>query len=298
MAHVPVLLNRVLEILRPLPDKFIIDGTVDGGGHAAEIVKRLEPNGIFLGIDWDESMITDSKSRIGQVPKVEVHLVLGNYADLPAILKSKKLGRADGLLLDLGLSSEQLENSGKGFSFMKDEPLIMRYALDGPTAAEIINGRNEKELADVFFRYGEERYARNIAKGIIEARRKKRIITTFDLVEAIRGAVPKSYERGRIHPATRIFQALRIYVNNELGNLESVLKSLHNILKPGGVIIIISFHSLEDRIVKNYFRDMEKQGLIQIITKKPMVAEREEILINPRSRSAKLRAAIIKIPKY
>ncbi len=293
MVHVPVLLNKVLEIFSPLSDKFIIDGTVDGGGHAVEIVKRLEPNGIFLGIDWDKSMITGSKSRIGQTPKVKVHLIEGNYADLPAILKNKKQGKADGLLLDLGLSSEQLESSGKGFSFMKDEPLIMRYAQEGPTAAEIINGQNEKELVDIFFRYGEERYARSIGKRIVEIRRRKRIITTFDLVEAIRGAVPKSYERGRIHPATRIFQALRIYINNELGNLESVLKSLPNILKPGGVIVIISFHSLEDRMIKNYFRDMGKQGLIQIITKKPIVAEREEILVNPRSRSAKLRAALI-----
>lgn len=301
MAHIPVLLNKVLEILRPLPGRFIIDGTVDGGGHAAEIIRRLEPHGTFLGIDWDKSMLASAKSKIGSAGRgVKIILAHDNYANLPAILKNKKLSKADGLLLDLGFSSEQLDfpaHAGKGFSFLRDEPLIMRYEDYGPTAAEVVNGKSEEDLAVIFWRYGEERFSRKIAKKIVESRKKRRIITTFDLVEVITSVVPKFYERGRIHPATRVFQALRIYINNELNNLETVLTNLTSILKPKGVAVIISFHSLEDRLVKNNFRDMSHRGILEIINKKPLVAEAAEIKINPRSRSAKLRAAIIKTPK-
>ncbi len=299
MKHVPVLLNKVLEILDAGPRKFIIDGTVDGGGHAVEIIKRLSPNGVFLGIDWDKSMLAEAESRVAPVANgVKVVLVEGNYANLPAILKNKKLGKADGLLLDLGFSSDQLEGSGKGFSFLKDEPLIMRYASKGLSAAEVINGRGEVDLADIFWRYGDERMSRRIAKKVVEARKRKRILTTFDLVEAVKSAVPGNYERGRIHSATRVFQALRIYVNRELENLEEILKNLPSILKPDGIAAIISFHSLEDRLVKNYFREMEKNGLAKILTKKPIIPEKQEIMVNLKSRSAKLRAAEIKVPKY
>ena len=299
MKHVPVLLNKVLEILTPGPRKFIIDGTVDGGGHAVEIVKRLNPSGMFLGVDWDKSMLAEAKSKVALVMnRVKVTLVEGNYADLPVILRDKKLGKADGLLLDLGFSSDQLENSGKGFSFLKDEPLIMRYASRGLSAAEVINGRGEADLADIFWKYGDERMSRKIAKKVVEARKRKRILTTFDLVEVVKSAVPGNYERGRIHPATRVFQALRIYVNRELENLEDILKNLPSILKPNGVVVIISFHSLEDRLVKNYFKGMEKNGLLNILTKKPIVPEKEEVIANLKSRSAKLRAAEIKVPKY
>ncbi|OGI99993.1 16S rRNA (cytosine(1402)-N(4))-methyltransferase [Candidatus Nomurabacteria bacterium RIFCSPLOWO2_02_FULL_40_10] len=299
MKHVPVLLNKVLEILDASPRKFIIDGTVDGGGHAVEIIKRLSPNGVFLGIDWDKSMLAEAKSRVTSPNSgVRVFLIEDNYANLPAILKDKKLGKADGLLLDLGFSSDQLESSGRGFSFLKDEPLIMRYASKGISAAEVINGRGEADLADIFWKYGEERMSRRIAKKIVEARKRKKILTTFDLIEAVKSAVPGNYEKGRIHPATRVFQALRIYVNGELDNLEGILKNLSSILKPQGIITIISFHSLEDRLVKNYFKGMEKNGLLTILTKKPIVPEKEEIIANPKSRSAKLRAASIKIPIF
>ena len=297
MSHTPVLLNKVLEILRPLPGSFIIDGTVDGGGHAEKILARLGSKGTFLGLDLDGELLEKTHTGL-KGAKAKVILINDNYANLPSILKNRHLGKADGLLLDLGFSSEQLEESGRGFTFTKDEPLLMNYEIKGVTAAEVVNGLEEKKLAEIFWLYGEERFSRQIAKRIVEARRRKKIVTTFDLVEAIKSAVPKFYEKGRLHPATRVFQSLRIYVNKELDNLETILKNLTDILKLDATVIIISFHSLEDRLVKTYFREMEKKGYLKIITKKPIVADFEEVRLNPRSRSAKLRAATIKINKY
>ncbi len=292
--HVPVLLNEVLEKLDPQKGEFFIDGTIGAAGHAEEILKRLDKEGKFLGIDWDKKAI--ERLQNGKLKDFEnIILTSGNYADIPRILKKNKLPKADGLLIDLGFSSDQLDNSKKGFSFLKNEVLDMRYAPERRmAAAEIVNSFGEKELADIFYKYGEERFSRQIAKKIVEERRKKRIMTTGDLTEIIKKAVPKNYERGRIHPATRVFQALRIYVNGELNNLETVLKNLKKILKGRGRVGIISFHSLEDRIVKNYFKDLEKAGEIKILTKKPVMAGQEEIKKNPRSRSAKLRVAFIK----
>ena len=297
MSHTPVLLNKVLEVLSPEPGSFVIDGTVDGGGHAEKIIKAIGPKGTFLGLDLDNELLEKTRARFKEA-KAKVILINDNYANLPNILKDRHLGKANGLLLDLGFSSEQLEDSGRGFSFTRNEPLLMNYKSSGVTAAEVVNGLEEKKLAEIFWLYGEERFSRQIAKHIIEARRHKKIITTFDLVEIIKNAVPKFYEHGRLHPATRVFQALRIYVNQELSNLEEILKNLTNILKPDAVVAIISFHSLEDRLVKNYFKEMDKEGTIKIITKKPIVAEVDEVRLNPRSRSAKLRAGIIKIHKY
>ena len=331
MPHVPVLLDKALEVLAVAPGKFIIDGTVDGGGHGLEIARRLGPSPsrlglrshsgrrcskalatereggsglrhreggpeeIFLGVDRDWELLTKLKSRIAKENTgrsgAKIILEHGSYAELPEILAAHRLPKADGLLLDLGFSSEQVD-SGRGFSFQTDEPLDMRYdTRTGVTAAEVVNQRQEKELADIFYRYGEERFSRKIAKEIVAGRKQKRILTTFDLVEAIRRAVPRGYERGRINPATRIFQALRIYVNDELGELEKVLNRLQEIIVPGGRVTIISFHSLEDRIAKNGFREAERDGILKIITKKPIVPAEEEILRNSRSRSAKLRAA-------
>lgn len=306
MTHVPVLLKEAIEILGLKPGKFIIDGTVGAGGHAAEILKKIEPGGTLLGIDWDDSAIERAKLNVkGQTSKVI--FVHENYADLPKILKEKNLLKADGLIIDLGFSTEELEKSGRGFSFLKDEPLDMRYDIGEvesekgkvksgeriQTVAEIVNSYSEKELADIFYIYGEERMSRQIAKKIVEERRKERIMTTGRLVEVVKMAVGKGYEKGRINPATRVFQALRIYVNKELENLETILKNLPEIIRPNGRVVIISFHSLEDRIVKNYFKQMEKEGKGEILTKKPVVASKEEIISNPRSRSAKLRAIII-----
>ena len=293
MAHTPVLLNKVLELLAPMPGQFVIDGTMDGGGHAAPIIKRITPKGTFLGVDLDKEMIVEAKKKFSGDEGVDINLVESNYADIPKILKDKKLGLADGLLLDLGFSSSQLE-SGRGFSFRKDEPLLMTYGSTGPTAAEAVNGLSEKELADVFYTYGEERRSRQIAKRIVEARKKKRIMTTGELASVISGTVGKSYEGGRIDPSTRVFQALRIYVNKELENLAQVLTELESILRPGGIAAIISFHSLEDRLVKQAFRQMERDGVVEILTKKPITADLEEQRNNPRSRSAKLRAIVMK----
>lgn len=292
MPHIPVLLKEVVELLDPKPGEFIIDGTAGDGGHLAALLREVGENGKVLGIDFDPSAVERLEKKLGK--EKSVILVNDNYAHTAEILESNHLPKADGLLIDLGFSSPQIENSGRGFSFLRDEPLDMRYQVSETraTAAEVVNGLPEQELADVIYRFGEERMSRRVAKAIVEARRKKRIETTLELAEIVKGALPKSYERGRIHPATRTFQALRIYVNDELTNLERVLTNVPRILNSGGRIAIISFHSLEDRIVKNTFRDMHKAHAAELLTKKPIVAQEEEIRMNPRSRSAKLRVAI------
>lgn len=291
MAHVPVLLNQVLEILEPKSGKIFVDGTVGSGGHAVPVIERLVPDGIFLGIDWDETTIENLESRIENLKLRLKKIVIraGNYADLPEILKEEKLGKVDGLLLDLGFSSGQLE-SGKGFSFAKDEPLIMTYSKDRLPAYRALRQLGKAELTEIIRTYGEERYASPIAKAIWERERKQPIKTSGELQEVIRRAVPKGYERGRINPATRTFMALRIYLNDELGNLEKFLKAVPEVTAKRGRIAVISFHSLEDRLVKNYFRGFAKEGRAKLITKKPITPSDDEIRSNPRSRSAKLRA--------
>ncbi len=297
MKHIPVLPKEVIEYLKPERGEFFIDGTVDGGGHAREIIKRIMPGGKFLGVDLDGSMIEKLKrdpELKDYAKQGEVKLVNGNYADLLKILENESLPKADGLLLDLGFSSEQLEASGRGFSFKKDEPLLMTYDDAAVPVKDILRQLNEKELADVIYELSGERFSRKIAAAIKQAGRKKKIETTGELNEIIEGTLPKSYERGRIEPATRTFQALRIYANRELENIENVLKQITRIVKPGGRVAIISFHSLEDRTVKNGFRNLDKEGEIEILTKKPVRPSREEARENPRSRSAMLRAAVIK----
>ena len=284
--HFPVLTKEVLEFLNPRLGENFIDCTVDGGGHAREILKKISPDGKLLGIDLDSEMIKNTRLEINDENLI---LVNENFKNLKKIIEEKKFSRVSWILIDLGWSSTQIEKSGRGFSFLKDEPLDMRYSSSGMTAAEAANQLSEKDLADIFWQYGEERFSRRIAKKIVEARKKKRILTTFDLVEAVKTAVPRSYERGRIHPATRVLQGLRIYVNQELENLKEVLPQAVEILAPGGRLAVISFHSLEDRIVKNFFREMKKEGRLEILTKKPVVPSDEEIKLNPRSRSAKLR---------
>lgn len=300
--HTPVLLQEVIKFLDPRPGDFIIDGTVDGGGHAAAILKKISPGGIFLGIDWDKTIIKLAQKKIAEILNsksqiLKVILECGNYADLPEILKKNKLGKADRLFLDLGFSSNQLEGSGKGFSFSPravDEPLIMTYGDERKPVARILREARENDLADIIYKFSGERFSRRIAKAIKEREKIKPIITAGELRDVIAGAVPKSYEKGRMPPATRTFQALRIYANDELGNLEKVLCGLKKILKPGGRAAVISFHSLEDKIVKNVFREMGKGGQGEIITKKPVKPTKEEIDKNPRSRSAKLRVIVLK----
>lgn len=269
MAHISVLLKESLELLDPKSGEFFIDGTFGAGGHSRAIEERIKPNGKLFSIDWEKT---------GE-----------NFADLPEILERKNLGKADGLILDLGISSEQLDGSGRGFSFQKDEPLLMTYDRAGEPVKRILKQLSQDDLEKIIRVYGEERYAGRIANAIKERGRKRPIETTGELAEIIKSAVPGNYERGRIHPATRTFQALRIYANQEMENLERILKNLDKILKPGGRAAIISFHSLEDRMVKNCFRDYAKADKGEILTKKPIVPAKGEILENPRSRSAKMR---------
>jgi 16S rRNA (cytosine1402-N4)-methyltransferase len=285
-VHKPVLLEEAINVLNPQPGEFFIDGTLGGGGHASEIIRKISPRGIFLGIDWDETAV--EKFKIGLRNKTsKIFLVNGNYKNIPAITEEKKLGKADGVLLDLGFSSDQLEGSGRGFSFLRDEPLFMTYSKESKPAYRVLSEESEKKLKEIIKELGEERFAGRIAKAI---KKNLPVLTSGKLAAVVAGAVPSGYERGRLHPATRTFQALRIFVNRELENLKTFLEEIVPVLKPGGRIAVISFHSLEDRIVKNYFRDFKREKVGELITKKPIVPGDGEIRGNPRSRSAKLRA--------
>lgn len=289
MSHQPVLLEEVIKVLDPKAGEFFIDATAGRGGHIEKILERIGENGRILAVDWDQDNIVFLKNKFESHANVLVEH--RNYADLPEILKQKKLQSADGLLLDLGFSSNQLEESGRGFSFSKDEPLLMIYDQNQTPVKDLIRKMSETELAEVVRDFGEERFAKQIARAMKGA--KKPIETTGELARIVKNAVPKNYERGRLNPATRTFQALRIYANSELGNLEKLLNNLPEILRSNGRAAIISFHSLEDRLVKNYFKAMEKEGQLKILTKKPVRPTFLEIKNNPRSRSAKMRAAII-----
>jgi 16S rRNA (cytosine1402-N4)-methyltransferase len=253
----------------------------------------------LLAVDRDAEAIDRLASR-AESKKPNVTLVAGNYADLPALLRERNLGTANGVLLDLGFSSDQIGGSGppggeagRGFSFTGDEPLLMTYDRTALPAWKVLKGLSEDELVHILREYGEERFARPIAHAIRERERKEPIRTTGELSATVRAALPGGYEHGRIDPATRTFQALRIYVNGELDNLKRFLGSLGDIVRPGGRVVVISFHSLEDRLVKRAFADGAAAGGLELLTRKPIEASREESLRNPRSRSAKLRAAKI-----
>jgi len=238
--HIPVLLKETLEFLDLKPGKFIIDGTVDGGGHSSEIIKKIGPNGKLLGLDWDKDMMSlalKNLKKLAKENKVELILVNKNYAELTDVLQNKNLGLADGLLLDLGFSSLHIESSGRGFSFLRNEPLIMTYNDNSLPAYEFLKRAQFDELSSILKDYGEERYAVQIAKKIIEKRRTKKIENTFDLVEIIKEAVPSKYLHQKIHPATKTFQALRIYLNKELENLKKVLSEIKNIVSDNNIFI-------------------------------------------------------------
>ncbi len=291
MNHVPVLLKEVLKVLDPKPGDFIVDGTLGAGSHARAIIGRTKGRGLFLGIDWDEKALEAFRPEV--MNRGNVILAHENYANLPELMKKLQTPKVDDLVLDLGLSSDQLESSGRGFSFLRNEPLDMRYDRteeERPTAAQVVNSFSEDALTDIIFRYGEERFARRIAKKIVARRHETRLMTTEDLVRTIESAVPKGAGKQRIHPATKAFQALRIYVNGELGNLEVVLQALPEIMADGGRTAIISFHSLEDRLVKNAFKNLVVTKKADLINKKPIAPGQPEVRANPRSRSAKLRA--------
>lgn len=284
-AHIPVLLHEVIEVLDPKNGEVFIDGTVGGGGHAEAILKKIGVDGTLILADWDLRAIELAKERFSHAKNVK--FIHDNYADLA----KHDLPKADGFLLDLGFSSTQIEMGGRGFSFLKDEPLIMTYDDRSETLEDFLSRTDTKELTKIIAELGEERYALQIAKAIMA--RRHQLKTSRQLGEVIRSAVPKSYERGRIHPATRTFQALRIYLNKELENIERILNSFLRLMNHGGRVAIISFHSLEDRLVKSHFNELAKEQKIKIITKKPITASPDEMRNNPRSRSAKLRAAYV-----
>jgi len=289
--HIPVLLKEVIEYLNPQPNENFIDATIGEGGHTKAILEKNGPAGKILGIEADPILYQKVKNIIQNTKRFI--LVNDSYANIEKIVREKQFQPVDGVLFDLGMCSWQIDESKRGFSYLKDEPLDMRFSPKNIlTAAEIVNFWKIEDLEKILRNYGEEKYAKRIALAIKETRRKKRIVGTQQLVEILKKALPKNYDDYRLHPAVRTFQALRIAVNNELENLKIGLTLAFKILAPQGKIIVISFHSLEDRIVKNFFRDNIKQNTLKILTKKPITSSQEEIKNNIRSHSAKLRAAI------
>ncbi len=287
-GHVPVLVEEVMTFLRCEPGGSYVDATLGGGGHASEILKRTAPDGVVIGMDWDEDALSQARNALMPFGD-RVKIFRENFIHLSDFIKTESV---DGMLLDLGLSSIQLEKEGRGFSFKGEGPLDMRMDQRmNHTAADLIHCLSSEELEDTLSRYGEERWARRIAKAIVQEREREPIRTTQALRKIVHTAIPRRFHSRRIDPATRTFQAFRIRVNEELDNLGRILETGWKILKRGGRICIISFHSLEDRIVKETFRKLEKQGEMRILTKKPIVPSEEEQRKNPRSRSAKLRCA-------
>jgi 16S rRNA (cytosine1402-N4)-methyltransferase len=301
-SHTPVLLDEVLRGLNPHPGQRFIDGTLGAGGHAEAILQAIAPDGQVLALDADPVALNSARERLAPYND-RVHLVNANFAQLATIARSYDFVPVQGILLDLGLSSMQLSAAERGFSFQSEGPLDMRYDPSGPiTAADLVNSLSQSELADLLYRFGEERRSRSIARAIVAARP---VHSTRELADVVARAV--GGRRGaRIHPATRTFQALRIAVNDELGALSSALSEATTILAPGGRLAVISFHSLEDRIVKNFFVQESKdcicppeqltctcghRATLRIITRKPIIASSDEINVNPRARSAKLRVA-------
>ena len=301
MVHIPVLQKEVLQYLEPKPNENFIDCTIGEGGHTAAILEKTGHKGKILGIEADTELYQKLKSRMAEFPisnfqfSKRLILVNDNFVNLKEIVKREKFKSVSGILFDLGMSSWHLEESGRGFSFQKKEPLDMRYNPGNPlTAEKILNYWSEREIEKILREYGEEQLSQQIAKEIIELRKLRPIKNTFQLVEIIKKVVPLWYQHKKIHFATRTFQALRIAVNDELNNLKKALPQAVDILKDGGRLVVISFHSLEDRIVKNFFKNYIGITYVklQILTKKPIRPGEEEIKINLRSRSAKLRAAI------
>jgi 16S rRNA (cytosine1402-N4)-methyltransferase len=284
------MVQEVLEHLAPSRGGVFVDGTVGLGGHARAVLEAGASQ--LLGVDRDPAAVELARERLREFGD-RARVVHGDYRQLPAILDREGLSAVDGILLDLGVSSMQLDQPGRGFSFRRDEPLDMRMDTSaGPTAAEAVAGADEKTLADVIYELGEDRHARRIARAIVAARALAPIETTGRLADVVRRAVPK---RGymRIDPATRTFQAVRIWVNRELEGLGDCLHAVASRLRPGGRLVVITFHSLEDRIVKHVLRSMQQAGEsgLRVLTKRPLVPSDAEIERNPRARSAKLRAA-------
>lgn len=289
MQHKTVLLHEAVEALALSKDSIVVDATFGGGGHAKEIAKKLDERGCYIGIDADVTALDRSKLD-GFSP--QVHLVHDNFKNITTILSSLHIEKVDAILADLGWRMEQFADGNKGFSFQHDGPLYMTFGNpnDYPfTVEDIINDWDEQVIADILYGYGEERFARRIAKAIVEQRQYSRITSTKALVEIVEGALPKAARHSKTHPVTKTFQALRIAVNEELSVLDIFIKNAFAHLKPGGKMCIITFHSIEDRVVKHSFRELKDSGLAILTPKKPIVPSREELKNNPRARSAKLR---------
>jgi 16S rRNA (cytosine1402-N4)-methyltransferase len=288
--HKSVLLKETVIGLNLPKDGVVVDGTFGGGGHS-QFVSQNFPEVKIIAIDQDKGAWEKAKDKFTDIKNVVFHN--NNFREIKDVLEKDGLEKVDGIILDLGLSSDQLDASGRGFSFMRDEPLLMTIkenpSLEDITAKDIVNSWKEENLADIIYGYGEEQFSRRIAKGIVEARKIKPIETTIELVEIINKSVPNLYKKGKINPATKTFQALRIAVNDELGAIEEGLNKGFEVLKSKRRMSVISFHSLEDRIVKRFFKEKEKNDEGILITKKPIIASEIEIKENPRSRSAKLR---------
>ncbi|MCL4297492.1 MAG: 16S rRNA (cytosine(1402)-N(4))-methyltransferase RsmH [Anaerolineae bacterium] len=305
--HRSVLLQEIITALQPHPGSVHIDGTVGAGGHAAALLEASAPDGQLFGLDRDQSALEVARHQLDQFGH-RVHLFHANFDQLVQVAQTQGIPKADGLLLDLGVSSMHLDQPERGFSFQADGPLDMRMdPTTGPTAADLVNSLPEEELANLIYRYGEERHSRRIARAIVKARPLRRTLELAQVVTRASGG--RQPDRTKIHPATRTFQALRIAVNDELGALERALPQALACLKPGGRLAVISFHSLEDRIVKQYFKQESQdcicppeqpvctcrhKATIDIITKRPITASLAEIDANPRARSAKLRVVELK----
>jgi 16S rRNA (cytosine1402-N4)-methyltransferase len=304
--HIPVMVSEVVDYLNCQPGKTYLDGTIGGTGHTSAILERIYPDGCLVGIDQDLDAIENAKTVL-QHAKTATHLFHGNYSEFPEFLGQLGILSVDGMLLDLGVSFHQLESSGRGFSFKREEPLDMRMdTRSGTRAEDLVNTLDEKELAYIFKRYGEERWARQIARRIATVRRKTKIRSSLQLANIVSQAVPRSKWKPGRHPATRVFMALRITVNHELERLKQFMNIFAAYLKPGGRICILTFHSLEDRIVKQGFKTLEKvctcppdfpicvcqkKRRIRILTKKGLRPTPEEISANPMARSTTLRVA-------
>ncbi len=300
MTHIPCLQKEVLDYFKPCPNDNFIDATCGEGGHTISLLKKNGPMGKVLALELDTELYRELKKelkkRLGEIQK-RLLLINDSYVNLKEIVEKYGFKQVKGILFDLGMSSWHLEKSKRGFSFKRKEPLDMRYDTNQDLKAEeIVNRFPQEEIERILREYGGERFSRRIARQIVEARKENPIKNTFQLVEIIKKAYPRSYQKRKIHtrkihPATRTFQALRIAVNRELDNLEKVLPQTIEILEEKGKLAVISFHSGEDRLVKNFLKDSEKKGLLKILTKKPIFPSLKEIEKNPRARSARLRVA-------
>ncbi len=292
MEHIPVLLNETIDALEIKDKAVVFDGTLGGGGHAIEIAKRHPAISLYMGCDLDQDAIARVENKFTDID-VPHKFFNTNFRDVKKLVVGSGLMHIDSAMFDLGISSFQLEEAGRGFSFMRDEPLQMTMkkgdSKDMLTAEDIVNTLDAEQIANILFNYGDERYSRRIARAIVEARKANPITTSVELAKIIEEAVPKGWKKKGIHPATKSFQAIRIAVNDELESIEMGVKDAFDILSIGGRVAVISFHSLEDRIIKHLFQNLAKEGRGKIIFKKPLPPSKDEIKNNPRSRSAKLR---------